>query len=142
MKRLAIFVIPSLLLGSMALAVLAFANEKMKVVYHLNESDKAYWVLDIIRDHVNTVGADNVEITLVTHGPALKVFHQKTGSLDVKGIVEELQVGGVKFDACGFTMKFFNYSTSDLLPDMVRRDEGGTVRIAELQSEGYIYIRP
>ena len=142
MKRLTIFVIPSLLLCGITLAMLAFANEKMKVVYHLNEPDKAYWVLDLIRDHVNTVGADNVDITLVTHGPALKAFHKKTGSLDVKGIVEELQVDGVNFDACGFTMKFFNYSTSDLLPDMVRRDEGGTVRIAELQSQGYIYIRP
>jgi intracellular sulfur oxidation DsrE/DsrF family protein len=29
-----------------------------------------------------------------------------------------------------------------LLPDFVRRDEGGVVRIAQLQSEGYIYIRP
>jgi intracellular sulfur oxidation DsrE/DsrF family protein len=29
-----------------------------------------------------------------------------------------------------------------LLPGFVRADEGGVVRIAELQSQGYLYIRP
>lgn len=42
---------------NMAFATLALSTEKMKVVYHQNEPDKAYWVLEFIRVHVNTVGA-------------------------------------------------------------------------------------
>ncbi len=32
--------------------------------------------------------------------------------------------------------------TDDLLPGFVRVDQGGVVRLAKLQSEGYIYLRP
>jgi hypothetical protein len=132
------------LLGLAFLGVFAVAeaDEKMKVLYHLNELEKAYWVLDLIRDHVNVVGTDNVDIVLVIHGPALKAFHKENGPIEVNSLVGELQVEGVKFDVCGVTMRALDFSSSDLLPDFVRRDEGGTVRIAELQSKGYIYIRP
>jgi len=138
-------IVPIVLICGMAIAAYSFANqsnEKSKVVYHLNEPDKAYWVLSLIRDHINTVGADNVEISLVTHGLALELFHHESSTLDVKNIVEELQLNGVELDACGFTMKAFNYKTEDLLPDMVKREEGGTVRLANLQTEGYVYIKP
>jgi uncharacterized protein len=30
----------------------------------------------------------------------------------------------------------------DLLPGFVKADEGGVVRLAELQAEGYVYLRP
>ncbi len=30
----------------------------------------------------------------------------------------------------------------DLLPGFVRVDEGGVVRLARLQAEGYAYLRP
>jgi hypothetical protein len=39
-------------------------------------------------------------------------------------------------------MRALDFSSSDLLPDFIRRDEGGTVRIAELQSKGNVYIQP
>ena len=51
---------------------------------------------------------------------------------------------GVRYypKSCGVTMKALNFSSSDLLPDVVRRDEGGMVRAAALQTEGYVYLRP
>ncbi len=133
-----------ILLGLAFLGIFAVAkaDEKMKVLYHLNELEKSYWVLELIRDHVNVVGTDNVDIVLVTHGPALKAFHKENGPIEVQSLTGELQVLGVKFEACGVTMRVLDLSSSDLLPDLVRRDEGGTVRIAELQSNGYIYIKP
>ena len=33
-------------------------------------------------------------------------------------------------------------ATRDLLPGFVAADKGGVVRIAELQSRGYLYLRP
>ena len=73
------------LLGLAFLGVFAVAEagEKMKVLYHLNELEKAYWVLELIRDHVNVVGTDNVDIVLVVHGPALKAFHKENGPIEV-----------------------------------------------------------
>ena len=31
---------------------------------------------------------------------------------------------------------------ADLLPGFIAADKGGVVRIAELQSQGYLYLRP
>jgi hypothetical protein len=54
----------------------------------------------------------------------------------------ELQLEGVEFNACGNTMNAMNSQPTELLPDFVRTDEGGVVRIAELQSKGDLYLRP
>jgi hypothetical protein len=43
---------------------------------------------------------------------------------------------------CGNTMRAQKVKITDLLDGFSRHDEGGVVRIAELQSKGYIYIRP
>ncbi len=44
--------------------------------------------------------------------------------------------------ACGNTMKSQNVTLKDLLPGFVSADKGGVVRLAGLQSQGYLYLRP
>jgi intracellular sulfur oxidation DsrE/DsrF family protein len=39
-------------------------------------------------------------------------------------------------------MKSQNVVLKDLLPGFVADERGGVVRIAELQSRGYLYLRP
>jgi intracellular sulfur oxidation DsrE/DsrF family protein len=39
-------------------------------------------------------------------------------------------------------MKSQNVALKDLLPGFVIADRGGVVRTAELQSQGYLYLRP
>jgi uncharacterized protein len=39
-------------------------------------------------------------------------------------------------------MKSQNVALKDLLPGFISADRGGVVRIAELQSRGYLYLRP
>jgi intracellular sulfur oxidation DsrE/DsrF family protein len=39
-------------------------------------------------------------------------------------------------------MKAQNMTLTDLLPGFVTAEQGGVVRIAELQSQGYAYLRP
>ena len=120
----------------------ATASGTMKVVYHVSEAEKVPFVLGNIRNHIRGVGgSDNVEIIVVAHGPGLKPFHQST-SPQISSMVDTLQLDGVIFNACGNTMNALEYTLSDLLPDFIRRDEGGVVRIAELQSKGFIYLRP
>ena len=43
---------------------------------------------------------------------------------------------------CGNTLKGFNLTLDELLPGFVEVPEGGVTKIAELQSKGYVYIRP
>jgi intracellular sulfur oxidation DsrE/DsrF family protein len=39
-------------------------------------------------------------------------------------------------------MRSQNVTLKDLLPGFVAAERGGVVRIAELQSQGYLYLRP
>jgi uncharacterized protein len=39
-------------------------------------------------------------------------------------------------------MKSQNIGLKDLLPGFISADKGGVVRLAELQSQGYLYLRP
>ena len=39
-------------------------------------------------------------------------------------------------------MKSQNITLKDLLPGFIVAERGGVVRIAELQSQGYVYLRP
>ena len=121
----------------------AFAGEKLKVVYHVSELEKVNFTLGNIANHIKGVGGpENVEIILVAHGPALKAFHEMNAEENMSKRVVALQGQGVQFEACGNTMRAQAVQIADLLPNMFQRDEGGVVRIAELQSKGYMYIRP
>lgn len=119
------------------------APKKLKVVYHLSDQDKVNFVLGNIRNHYKGVeGPENVEIALVVHGPALKAFHDLGASDKVRERLATLGGQGLKLNACGNTMRAQSVKTEDLLPGFVRVDQGGVVRLAELQAEGYLYLRP
>lgn len=123
--------------------VAAQAADKLKIVYHVSEIDRVGFTLGNMRNHIKGVGGpENVDIVLVAHGPALKAFHEMSADPKVSERVAQLQEQGVNFEACGNTMNAQAVSLSDLLQNFARRDEGGVVRIANLQSQGYLYIRP
>ena len=116
---------------------------KLKVVYHLNEMEKVGFVLGNIQNHYDGVGGpDNVTIALVVHGPALRAFQSSGAKSDIGQRVEQFSMMGLELAACGNTMKAQNIHLTDLLPGFVEAEKGGVVRIAELQSKGYLYLRP
>jgi intracellular sulfur oxidation DsrE/DsrF family protein len=116
---------------------------KLKVVYHLNDLDKVAFVLGNIQNHFDGVGGpDHVTIALVIHGQALRSFHLSAADPDITRHVGQFTKAGVELAVCGNTMKFQKVELTDLLPGFVRLDQGGEVRIAELQSQGYLYLRP
>jgi hypothetical protein len=119
------------------------ASTRLKVVYHLSDAEKVNFVLGNIQNHFDGVGGpDHVTIALVIHGPALKAFHGTQASADISKRVSEFARDGVELAACGNTMKAQNVSLTDLLPGFVSAEKGGVVRLAELQSQGYLYLRP
>lgn len=121
----------------------ATANGKLKVVYHLSDAEKVNFVLGNIENHIDGVGGpDHVTIALVIHGSALKAFHRVQANPDITKRVDDFSRDGVELAACGNTMKSQNVTLGDLLPGFVSAENGGVVRIAELQSQGYVYLRP
>lgn len=115
----------------------------LKVVYHLSDLDKVNFVLGNIQNHFDGVGGPaHVTIALVVHGPALRAFHSASANPDLSRRVQQLSGDGVELAACGNTMKSQDVSLRELLPGFVVADKGGVVRLAELQSQGYLYLRP
>jgi intracellular sulfur oxidation DsrE/DsrF family protein len=117
--------------------------DKLKVAYHLADLDKVDFVLGNIQNHIDGVGGpDKVTIAVVVHGPALKAFHAIAATPTVAERLQKFSKAGVKLNACGNTMSSQKVTLADLLPGFVKADEGGVVRLAELQAEGYVYLRP
>jgi uncharacterized protein len=124
-------------------AAQAATSKKQKVVYHLSDKEKVKFVLGNIQNHIAGMGGpEYVEIVLVVHGPALKEFHAVAADPAFKQTVANLAAEGVGLTACANTMKAQKVDVKGLVPGFVPAAKGGVVRIAQLQSEGYIYIRP
>jgi uncharacterized protein len=114
-----------------------------KVVYHLADVEKVAFVLGNIRNHVAGMGGpDKVRVALVVHGPALKAFRANTPNLGVKSDVSEARAAGVEFHACRHTMDAQKLTLGDLMPGFAVAEKGGVVKLAELQGEGWAYLRP
>ncbi|MFB1488227.1 MULTISPECIES: DsrE family protein [unclassified Thiocapsa] len=122
---------------------IATAAEKLDVVYHLSEPDRAAFVLNNMQNHIDGVGGpENVNMVLVVHGPAVNALNEIEATEKVSSGVASLREQGVAFEMCGNTLKVFNLELDELLPGFVEVSQGGVTRIAELQSKGYAYIRP
>lgn len=118
-------------------------ESKLKVVYHLSDLEKAAFVLGNIQNHLDGVGGpDHVTIALVVHGPALHAFIASGANPDISHRVGQFSKSGLELAACGNTMKAQHITLTDLLPGFVEAEKGGVVRLAELQSRGYLYLRP
>jgi intracellular sulfur oxidation DsrE/DsrF family protein len=117
--------------------------DKSKVVYHLSDYDKVDSVLGNIKNHYEGVGGpDNVTIVLVVHGSALKAFHTDQATASTLQRTSEFSKAGLELDACSNSMRSQHVNLKDLAPGFVVADRGAVVRIAELQSQGYVYLRP
>ena len=113
------------------------------MVYHLDDLDKVDMVFGNIKNHYTGMGGpDKVTIALVVLGPALKAFHTDKASNDVTQHTDDMKKNGLALNACINTMKAQEVTLKDLLPGFVVADKGGVVKIAELQGQGYVYIRP
>jgi intracellular sulfur oxidation DsrE/DsrF family protein len=126
-----------------AASAAASADGVQKVVYHLSEPTRVNFVMGNIKNHIaGKGGPDKVKIMLVVHGPALEAFVSSKANPDIRAQVTKRADDGVSFIACGNTMKAQKLEVSDMLVGFDVAEEGGVVRIADLQQQGYLYIRP
>jgi hypothetical protein len=134
------------LLGVFGVGGAAAATEppaRQRVVYHLADADRVVFVLGNLQNHVDGVGGPGkADIRLVVHGPALRAFHALAAQEHTTATMQKLVKEGVGFDACANTMKAQGVKLDDLIPGFIVAEKGGVVRIAELQQQGYAYLRP
>ena len=113
------------------------------IVYQLNESDHEY------HQHVlGSVGAmvgkyeDNIDIVVACFGRGIHVLAKKPGRPvedSIKDKVSSLAGQGVKFHACGRTLKSMKWTKDDVLP-FAKVVEVGVADIMELQEQNYAYV--
>ena len=139
----------------------AFANErygKQKVVYHINYDNpkQQTGALRNIQNHINAVGAENLDLKVVLHGNGLALllepdslkkldkFKHANADQKMTAQIDTLKGQGVEFNVCENTVKgrkvdvykdLYNVEEKDIVPS-------GVAEVARLQLMGYAYIKP
>ncbi|WP_158554734.1 DsrE family protein [Methylovirgula sp. 4M-Z18] len=114
-----------------------------KVVYHLSDFGKVGFVLGNIRHHFEGMGGpEKVRIALVVHGPPLAQFRNLPENAQVATELQALTAQGLTPYACSHTMAAMKLTLADLMPSFAVAEKGGVVMLAELQQQGYAYLRP
>ena len=122
---------------------------KQKVVYHINynggSDDKAYrGALRNIQNHINAVGAENLELKVVLHGNGVGLLKSAKSNQKLQMDVTNLKTQQVSFHVCNNTLagRKIDYNTDlfevfddDIVPS-------GVAELSRLQQMGYTYIKP
>ena len=131
---------------------------KQKVVYHINYDNpkKQAGALRNIQNHINAVGADNLDLKVVLHGNGLsllldpdsltrlKKFSHANANQNITAKIDTLKNQGVEFNVCANTVRgrkvdidtdLYNVDKEDIVPS-------GVAEVARLQAMGYSYVKP
>ena len=131
---------------------------KQKVVYHINgDNPKQHeGALRNIQNHINAVGADNLDLRVVMHGngvamvllpealPNVPKFKSASANPQMQATIDGLKNQGVSFKICANTLKgrkvnrekdLYMVEEADIVPS-------GVAELAHLQTQGFTYIKP
>jgi intracellular sulfur oxidation DsrE/DsrF family protein len=122
---------------------------KQKVVYHINydggDADKAYRAaMQNIQNHINAVGAENLEVRVVMHGNGVGMLKSAVGNESLRNQIVGLKGQNVGFQVCNNTLvgrkidyenDLFGVWEEDIVPS-------GVAELSHLQQQGYTYIKP
>ena len=131
---------------------------KQKVVYHINYDNpkKQAGALRNIQNHINAVGAENLDLKVVLHGNGLalllepdalaklKKFKHANADDSMTAKIDNLKDQGIDFNVCENTIRgrkvdveqdLYNVDKGDIVPS-------GVAEVARLQQMGYSYVKP
>ena len=131
---------------------------KQKVVYHINYDDpkQQAGALTNIQNHINAVGAENLELKVVLHGNGLALllepdalarvpkFKHANATDQMTAKIDGLKGQGVAFNVCANTVKGRKVNVKNDLYSVDEKDivPSGVAELAKLQQQGYMYIKP
>ena len=129
-----------------------------KVVYHINYDNpkKQAGALRNIQNHINAVGAENLDLKVVLHGNGLalvldpdsltklKKFKHANANETMTAKIDGLKSQGVKFNICANTVRGRKVDIDADLYDVNKHDivPSGVAEVAYLQASGYSYVKP
>ena len=161
MKTITKLVIATLFISSAWFTGSAIAGDyygKQKVVYHINYDNpkQQAGALRNIQNHINAVGAENLDLKVVLHGNGLALllepealaklskFKNANADQNMTTKVANLKNQGVRFAVCNNTVKGRKVNVETDLYDVAKEDivPSGVAEVAKLQLEGYAYIKP
>jgi len=113
------------------------------VVYQFNKADQDYHnaVLFSAGEMLRKYN-DNITIVITAFGPGVHILAKnpkRPVSEHIKQKVKSMADYGVKFHACGNTMKSLGWTKDDLY-DFAEVVQVGAADLVELQEQGYSYI--
>jgi uncharacterized protein len=145
----ALFIAMSTILGwssATAASEPAAYYRDQKVVYHNDggaPDNSAYFkrMLNSIRNHIEAVGKEHVEIRVVNHSDGILLFQLAHAEKDLANRLDALRSLGVRFLVCANTLKerqidwrtLYGVEESDIVPS-------GVAELARLQAMGFAYI--
>lgn len=157
-KILALIATALFAFGLVGQGIAANGYAKQKVVYHVNYDNpkKQAGALRNIQNHINAVGAENLDLKVVLHGnglamlvnpdslPNLPKFKHANANEQMAAKIDGLKSQGVRFQVCANTVKGRNVNVENDLYDVDPGDivPSGVAELAKLQGEGYTYIKP
>ena len=105
---------------------------KQKVVYHVNDVNKATGAFRNAKNHLNAVGDKNVDMIIVTHS---------SGAFALVDQIATLANRGVRFQICANTIrgKKIDKNKINVNAEVV---PSGVAQIADLEQKGYLYVKP
>lgn len=134
---------------AMAGGAMAERYGTQKVVYHINydggPESKAYkGAMRNIQNHINAVGAENLDLKVVLHGNGLGVLMKAKEDDALQTVVGSLKSQGVDFHVCNNTLVGRKIDYNEDLYDVWESDivPSGVAELAHLQAQGYTYIKP
>ena len=138
-------VVSSLFLASVAAPAFS-ADQSLtdyKYVLHISDMDpsKQELILNNAKNLLDAYPPGKVEVEIVAYGPGLRLMFADNSNAQR---VDSLSQSGVKFAACGNTLKGMTKLMGEepKLNKVATVVPGGIVRIGELVHQGYIYVKP
>jgi intracellular sulfur oxidation DsrE/DsrF family protein len=120
--------------------------QDQKVVYHNDgggPDNAAYFkrMLNSIKNHIEAVGKDHIEIRVVDHSAGVDLFQIAQTDKLLAGQIDYLRAQGVRFLICANTLKerqidwhtLYGVKEDDIVPS-------GVAELARLQGMGFVYI--
>jgi intracellular sulfur oxidation DsrE/DsrF family protein len=120
--------------------------QDQKVVYHNDgggPDNAAYFkrMLNSIKNHIEAVGKDHIEIRVVDHSAGVDLFQIAQTDKLLAGQIDYLRAQGVRFLICANTLRERQIDWHTLRG--VKEDDivpSGVAELARLQGMGFVYI--
>lgn len=140
-RTLLLLALATLAFQSVAADDKPFADKKVVLQISDNDSSKQTLVLNVANNLVKAYGQDKVDVEIVAFGPGVRLMFDDNHN---KGRISGLNASGVRFAACGNTLKKMTQTLGEkpALNANVTEVPGGIVRIIDLVNEGYILVKP